>query len=112
LIAILHATDDSSREWHRSKIDTVCSDLRKQAADSRLSADGRLKAIERLMALDGLLGLDELGSDPMDEYIRSVVDPKPVETKIESAPTPYAGNAADFSDVLKKLEGRKDGIAD
>src|SRR5271157_2078940 len=58
LIAILHAAGDG-REWARSKVDTVCSDLRKQAADSRLSADVRLKAIERLMALDGLLGLDE-----------------------------------------------------
>jgi hypothetical protein len=41
----------------------------------------------------------------MDEYIRSVVDPKPVETKIESAPRAAPRSVesyvAEFEDALK-----------
>jgi hypothetical protein len=95
----------TGREWKRDASDTVIHELRTQASDVRLPASIRSRAIVRLAVVEGFLPVTELGDEPIDQYLKSIVvpaqeTPDPTPAKRDAAP--LNADMLDFSGVGRK----------
>ena len=74
ILALTRLNASTSTEPTPSKLrNQVVAELRSTSLDLRTASEGRIAAIQRLAILEGLLPITELGTNPQDEVIKSLL---------------------------------------
>jgi hypothetical protein len=105
LLASITLVGDGREYVPTFDLNRLLGDIRSVAADKRTKASIRIKACVRLCAIEGITPLDELGGEPVDDLIRTLLagQPHAVSAATPSTPVTPVGRIETMEETIARI---------